>query len=89
MTHILKFFSLFLTSSSLLFSVDYIDVDQLSPSERIRIKQSVYVEPTVRKALCQTLKDVTDFFTNYGIQYYISYGTHFGAVRHHCPIPWD
>lgn len=89
MTHILKVLSLLLVSSSLLFSVDYIDVDHLSPSERIRIKKSVYVEPTVRKALCQTLKDVTDFFTNYGIQYYIAYGTHLGAARHHGPIPWD
>lgn len=49
----------------------------------------IFTEPAMVLGLYQTMKDVHDVLTYYGVTYWVDSGTLLGAVRHKGIIPWD
>ena len=84
-------------ASMTVFAADpFVDLDKMDTAEKHSIlRTQVYTPPEITQPLYQAIKDVSDVLKHYEINYWASFGTLLGAVRHKTAdgigglIPWD
>lgn len=69
--------------------LELLQLQQNCSAEKTPNGVPIFTEPATVLGLYQTMKDVHDVLTYYGIPYRVDCGTLLGAIRHQGIIPWD